>query len=240
MLRHRWTHRTKVGCGQGQCGCCSVILDGKVVRSCVTKFKRLKDWSEVTTIEGIGSPLQLHPLQTAWMVHGGAQCGYCSPGFIVSAKALLDTNPAPSREEVRDWFQRHRNACRCTGYQPLVDATMDAARVLRGEMTAEDLEFKLPPDGRIWNTKYPRPTALAKVTGTCATERSDLKMAPETLHLALCSPPSARAIRGIDTSRRRMRACILFSRTRRQGQEPLFGFSSILDQGRRVRPSDPV
>lgn len=193
---------TKVGCGQGQCGCCSVILDGKVVRSCVTKFKRLKDWSEVTTIEGIGSPLQLHPLQTAWMVHGGAQCGYCSPGFIVSAKALLDTNPAPSREEVRDWFQRHRNACRCTGYQPLVDATMDAARVLRGEMTAEDLEFKLPPDGRIWNTKYPRPTALAKVTGTCDYGHDlILKMPPETLHLALVqSTVSHGLIRGIDTS----------------------------------------
>ena len=193
---------TKVGCGQGQCGCCSVILDGKVVRSCVTKFKRVKDWSEITTIEGIGSPQNLHPVQVAWMVHGGAQCGYCSPGFIVSAKALLDTNSSPSRKEVRAWFQRHRNACRCTGYRPLVDATMDAAKVLRGEMSLEDLQFKLPEDGRIWNTKYPRPTALAKVTGTCDYGHDlILKMPPETLHLALVQAKVSHAvIRDIDTS----------------------------------------
>ena len=66
---------TKVGCEQGQCGCCSVLLDGAVVRSCVTKFRRVKDWAQVTTIEGVGSPQNLHALQLAWMVHGGAQCG---------------------------------------------------------------------------------------------------------------------------------------------------------------------
>ena len=86
---------TKVGCGQGQCGSCSVILDGKVVRSCITKMKRVADGARVTTIEGIGTPDNLHPLQMAWIVHGGAQCGFCSPGFIVSAKALLDENPEP-------------------------------------------------------------------------------------------------------------------------------------------------
>ena len=126
---------TKVGCGQGQCGCCSVILDGKLVRSCVTKMKRVEDGAQVTTIEGIGTPDNLHPLQLAWIVHGGAQCGFCTPGFIVSAKALLDENKRPTRAQVRDWFQKHRNACRCTGYKPLVDAVMDAAKVLRGEMT---------------------------------------------------------------------------------------------------------
>ena len=86
---------TKVGCGQGQCGCCSVILDGKVVRSCITKMKRVEDGARVTTIEGIGTPDNLHALQMAWTVHGGAQCGFCSPGFIVSAKALLDENQEP-------------------------------------------------------------------------------------------------------------------------------------------------
>ena len=80
------------------------------------------DDGRVDTIEGIGTPENLHPLQVAWMNHGGAQCGFCSPGFIVSAKALLDENPAPTREEVRDWFQKHHNVCRCTGYKPLVDA----------------------------------------------------------------------------------------------------------------------
>ena len=124
---------TKVACGQGQCGSCSVILNGKVVRSCTTTMKRVPAESEITTIEGIGTPDDLHPLQKAWIVHGGAQCGYCSPGFIVSSKALLDENPDPTREEVRDWWQKHANVCRCTGYKPLVDAVIDAAKVMRGE-----------------------------------------------------------------------------------------------------------
>jgi aldehyde oxidoreductase len=177
---------TKVGCGQGQCGSCSVILDGRVVRSCVTKMSRVPDEAQIQTIEGVGTPGNLHPLQLAWTVHGGAQCGFCSPGFIVSAKGLLDENPNPSRSEVRDWFQKHRNACRCTGYKPLVDAVMDAAKVIRGEMSAKELAFKLPADGRIWGSRYPRPTAVAKVTGTLDYGADlNLKMPEGTLRLAL-------------------------------------------------------
>jgi aldehyde oxidoreductase len=177
---------TKVGCGEGQCGACSVLIDGKVTRSCAMKMRRVADGARIVTIEGLGTPDNLHPLQVAWMAHGGAQCGFCSPGFIVSAKGLLDTNPSPSREDVRDWFQKHRNACRCTGYKPLVDATMDAARVLRGEIALDELCFKIPEDGRIWGTKYPRPTAVAKVTGTCDYGADlGLKLPEETLHLAL-------------------------------------------------------
>ena len=140
---------TKVGCGAAQCGACSVIMNGKVIRSCSTKMKNVEDGADITTIEGVRTPDDLHPLQVAWMVHGGAQCGFCSPGFIVSAKGLLDQNASPSRGEVRDWFQIHRNACRCAGYKPLVDAVMDAARVLRGEITKKELEYALPEDGRI-------------------------------------------------------------------------------------------
>jgi aldehyde oxidoreductase len=193
---------TKVGCGQGQCGCCSVILNGKVVRSCITKFRRLEDGSLVTTIEGVGTPDNLHALQMAWTVHGGAQCGFCSPGFIVSAKGLLDENQNPTRQEVRDWFQKHRNLCRCTGYKPLVDAVMDAAKVLRGELTMKALAFKLPEDGRIWGSAYPRPTAVAKVTGTIDYGADlGLKMPPGTLRLALVQAKVSHAdIRGIDTS----------------------------------------
>jgi len=193
---------TKVGCGQGQCGCCSVILDGKVVRSCITKMKRVEDGARVTTIEGVGTPDNLHALQLAWTVHGGAQCGFCSPGFIVSAKGLLDENKKPTRQQVRDWFQKHRNACRCTGYKPLVDAVMDAAKVVRGEMTLQDLAFKLPEDGRIWGTAYPRPSAVAKVTGT-TDYGADLgvKMPSGTLRLALVQAKVSHAkILSIDTS----------------------------------------
>ena len=193
---------TKVGCGQGQCGCCNVILDDKLVRSCVTKMSKVPDGASVITIEGVGNPDNLHPLQLSWTVHGGAQCGFCSPGFIVSSKALLKENPNPTREQVRDWFQVHRNACRCTGYKPLVDAVMDAAKVMRGEMKAEDLMYKLPEDGKIWGGKYPRPSAVAKVTGTCDYGADlGLKMAPDSLMCALVQATVSHAnIKGIDTS----------------------------------------
>ncbi len=166
-LRRLGLTGTKIGCGKGQCGACSVILDGKVVRSCARKMKSVPDYASVTTIEGLGTADNLHPLQLAWMVYGGVQCGFCSPGFIVSAKGLLDENPNPTREDVRAWFQKHRNACRCTGYKPLVDAVMAAAKVLRGEMSKEDLAFKVPGSGTIYNSRYPRPAALAKVLGAC-------------------------------------------------------------------------
>lgn len=193
---------TKVGCGEGQCGACNVIVNGKLTRSCVTKMKRVADGAEIFTIEGLGQPGNLHPLQLAWMVHGAAQCGFCSPGFIVSAKALLDVNANPTREEVRDWFQKNRNACRCTGYKPLVDAVMDAAKVLQGKLKMSDLAYKLPADGRIWGTNFPRPSAEAKVTGTCD-YGADLgvKMPEGTLKLALVQATVSHAnITSIDTS----------------------------------------
>ena len=187
VLRHQaGLTGTKVACGQGQCGCCSVILNGKVVRSCTTTMKRVPAESEITTIEGIGTPDKLHALQLAWILHGGAQCGYCSPGFIVSSKALLDQNPDPTREEIRDWWQKHANVCRCTGYKPLVDAVIDAAKVLRGEMSEDELVYKVPEDGHIWNTRFPRPSAIAKVTGTLDYGADlELKMPPGTLHCAV-------------------------------------------------------
>ena len=192
----------KVGCGTGQCGACNVILDGKLVRTCTLKMKRVEDGAAVTTLEGIGTPEHMHPLQLSWMFHGGAQCGFCTPGFIVSAKCLLDKNPAPTRNDVRDWFQSHRNACRCTGYKPLVDAVMDAAAVMRGEKSIKDIEYKEPVDGRTWGSRRPRPNAVAKVTGTHDFGADTaLKMPPNTLHLALAQAKVSHAnIKGIDTS----------------------------------------
>ncbi len=193
---------TKVGCGIGECGACSVILNGKVVRSCITRIKNVPDHAAITTIEGVGTPQNLHALQLAWIAHNGAQCGFCSPGFIVLAKALLDENQKPTREEVRDWFQKHHNACRCTGYKPLVDAVMDAACVVRGELKAEDLVFKIPEDGRIWGTRHPRPTALARVTGTLDYGADlGLKLPKDALCLALTQAQVSHAqILSIDTA----------------------------------------
>jgi aldehyde oxidoreductase len=193
---------TKVGCDKGHCGSCSVIMDGKLVRACIVKMGRVPDGARIVTVEGIGTPDNLHPIQKSLVLHGAAQCGFCIPGFVVSAKALLDQNPAPTREQVRTWFHKNLNACRCTGYKPIVDAVLDAASVLRGEKPLEALEFKLPADGRIWGTGYPRPSAIAKVTGAIDYGADlGLKMPPGTLQLALVQAQVSHAnILSIDTS----------------------------------------
>jgi aldehyde oxidoreductase len=193
---------TKIGCGTGLCGACSVILNGEVVRSCTKKMKNIPEFSEITTIEGIGTPQHLHPLQQAWITYGGVQCGFCSPGFIVSAYALLQKNLNPTREEVRTWFKEHRNVCRCTGYKPLVDSVMAAAKVMRGEATMKDITYDFSKEKDIYGSRHPRPSAIAKVCGL-ADYGDDLKLKmPEgTAHLAvvLSEVPHAKII-SIDTS----------------------------------------
>ncbi|MBC3898135.1 molybdopterin-dependent oxidoreductase [Acetobacterium malicum] len=193
---------TKIGCGKAECGACSVILNGKVVRSCVMKMKRVDDESEIITIEGVGTHENLHPLQLAWMVNGAAQCGFCAPGFIVSAKALLEENASPTREEVRAWFQKHRNVCRCTGYIPIVDAVMDAAKLMRGEIAKEDLWFQLKDGASIMGSNMARPSALAKVTGTWDFGADlGLKLPENTLHIKLVQAQVSHAnLISVDTS----------------------------------------
>ena len=129
---------TKVGCGEGHCGACDVLLNGKLTRSCIIKISRVPNEAQITTIEGLGTAQNLHPIQKAWVKHGGAQCGFCTPGFIISAKALLDVNSNPTREEVRGWFQKNRNLCRCTGYIPLVDAVMEIESTLSVRRTPDE------------------------------------------------------------------------------------------------------
>ncbi len=116
----------KEGCNNGNCGACNVIMDGRLVNSCCVLGVEV-DGCELTTIEGIGSAANLHPLQQKFLEHAALQCGICTPGFIVSAKALLDRNPNPTEDEVRYWLAG--NLCRCTGYDKIVRAVLDARDV---------------------------------------------------------------------------------------------------------------
>lgn len=192
VIRRLGLTGTKVGCGTGVCGSCSVILDGKVIRSCTKKIKTLAEYSKVTTIEGIGTPNHLHPLQVAFMNCGAVQCGFCSPGFIVSAYQMLQEKPDPTREDVRDWFQKHRNICRCTGYKQIVDAVMAAAKVLRGECDIEDIKVKLPENKEYYGLPLVRPAALAKVCGVCDYgDDIELKMPESVLHVVMAQPKVA-------------------------------------------------
>jgi carbon-monoxide dehydrogenase small subunit len=114
----------KEGCNNGNCGACNVILNGVLVNSCLVLGVEV-DGGELTTIEGVSLNAQLHPLQQKFLEHGALQCGICTPGFIVSAKALLDQNPDPTEHDVRLWLAG--NLCRCTGYDKIVRAVLDAA-----------------------------------------------------------------------------------------------------------------
>ena len=104
----------KIGCGEGHCGACNVIVDGKVTRSCITKVMKLRDYAEITTIEGIGTVNNLHPIQVAWMAYGCAQCGFCSPGFIMNVLAMERELKDPTEDEIKEYLAG--NLCRCSGY----------------------------------------------------------------------------------------------------------------------------
>jgi carbon-monoxide dehydrogenase small subunit len=116
---------SKEGCNNGNCGACNVLLDGRVVNSCLVLGVEVQG-RRVTTIEGIATGPRLHPLQQKFLEHAALQCGICTPGFIVAAKALLDQNPRPSEQQVRHWLAG--NLCRCTGYDKIVRAVLDAAQ----------------------------------------------------------------------------------------------------------------
>jgi len=115
----------KKSCGNGECGACTVLIDGKPVCSCLMLAVQANG-KKITTIRGLTKNGELHPLQKKFIEHGAVQCGYCTPGMILAAKALLDSNPHPSEEEVR--IAISGNICRCTGYQQIVEAIMAAAK----------------------------------------------------------------------------------------------------------------
>jgi carbon-monoxide dehydrogenase small subunit len=121
---------TKEGCGHGECGSCTVLMEGKTVNSCLVPAVEV-DNKEITTIEGLGTGETLHPIQEAFVSHSGMQCGFCTPGMIMSTKALLDNNPDPSEDEIREGIAG--NFCRCTGYTKIIESISAAAEALKGE-----------------------------------------------------------------------------------------------------------
>jgi carbon-monoxide dehydrogenase small subunit len=124
---------TKEGCGTGDCGACSVIFDGRLICSCLALAVEAEG-ARVETVEGIAKGSELHPLQRHFLEEAALQCGICTPGFLVAARALLDANPDPSEREVR--FALAGNLCRCTGYDKIIRAVLDSAAELRGDSAA--------------------------------------------------------------------------------------------------------
>ena len=114
---------TKEGCGVGVCGACAVLVDGQMAASCITLAAAV-DGAEITTIEGLAQEGRLHPVQQAFIDYGGFQCGICTPGQVIAAKALLDSNPNPTEDEIRDWLLG--NLCRCTGYYKILESVVQA------------------------------------------------------------------------------------------------------------------
>ena len=122
---------SKQGCDKGDCGACTVVLDGKAVLSCITPVWEAEG-KEVITVEGLAQPGRLHPLQDAFEQFGAAQCGFCTPGILMSAYALLNENPAPSRQEIKEALSG--NLCRCTGYTKIYEAVERAAETARSDV----------------------------------------------------------------------------------------------------------
>ena len=179
---------------KGQCGACTVLVDGKAVRSCLAKVAKL-DGAEVITVEGLGTPDNPHLIQEAFVLAGAVQCGFCTPGMIMAAKALLGKNLDPSVEEIKQAL-RH-NLCRCTGYKKIIEAVQLAASFLKGEKTPD--QVRPPADAPMLGTSHPRPTALQKACGQ-ARFGADYKI-KGALELAVVRSPLPHAkIKSIDAS----------------------------------------
>ena len=124
---------TKEGCSVGVCGACTVLMNGKITSACLV-LAAAADGKDLMTIEGLAHESQLHPIQQAFIDYGGFQCGICTPGMIMAAKALLDDNPTPTEDDIKDWMMG--NLCRCTGYYKIIESIQAAATHMQGKETA--------------------------------------------------------------------------------------------------------
>ncbi len=172
---------------KGQCGACTVLVDGKAVRSCLARMVKLEG-AQVITVEGLGTPDNPHLIQEAFALSGAVQCGFCTPGMIMSAKALLDANPDPSAEEIKQAFSH--NLCRCTGYAKIIEAVQLAGRFLRGVQSPADL--RPPADAPLLGVNHMRPSALIKACGV-ARFAADYKI-KDALELAVVRSPLPHAV----------------------------------------------
>ncbi len=127
---------TKEGCNEGECGACMVLLDGRAVNSCLVLAVEANG-AEVTTIEGLADGPRLHPLQRAFLAHSAVQCGFCTPGMIITAVAMLNENPDPTEADVRHALSG--NLCRCTGYRQIIDAVLEAATAMRTGVAPQEV-----------------------------------------------------------------------------------------------------
>jgi carbon-monoxide dehydrogenase small subunit len=129
VLRREGYYGVKFGCGSGDCGACTILVNGRAVKSCMMFAAQARD-KQITTIEGLSTPERPHPIQKAFVDAGAVQCGYCTPGMIISTKALLDRNPEPTEDEIKEALEG--NLCRCTGYVKIIDAVKLASQRMQG------------------------------------------------------------------------------------------------------------
>ncbi len=186
---------TKQSCDRkGQCGACTVIVNGKAVRSCITKVANL-DGAEIITVEGLGTPQNPHLIQEAFVLAGAIQCGYCTPGTIMAAKALLDENATPTVDDIKKALRR--KLCRCTGYKKIIEAIQLSGRFLRGELTPD--QVRPDPNEGLIGVSHPRPSAMIKACGV-AEFAADIHVSGAAELAAVHSPHAHAWIKLIDTS----------------------------------------